>query len=461
VAGTVFTRLRRASKLLAVVKSLSFLSGRPLNRNAVMSANKRNGQMERVNETSQPSLLAVIAPGFLVAATGVGAGDLATASFAGSQLGLTILWAVIVGGLLKFILTEGLARWQLVTGQTFLEGVAHRFGHIVGWLFLPYLLLWSFFVGSAIMSACGITLHAMIPVFNDAANGKVFFGILSSLIGLGFVLAGGFQLFEKVMGICIGIMFITVMVTALLLWPGTTEVISGLLIPVIPDAQGLGITWTVALIGGVGGTLTILCYGYWIREKGRMGTDAIKICRIDLAIGYSMTILFGVAMVIIGSTIKIEGQGAGLLVTLAESLEKSLGFWGRWLFLIGAFSAIFSSLLGVWQAVPYLFADIWSLFIKRTDQTSSGNITKSMPYRVYLFAIAFLPMLGLLMSFKEVQKLYAVIGAMFFPLLAIALLILNGKGAWVGDFTNRPLTIVMLLATLAFFGSMAWMKWVG
>ena len=49
------------------------------------------------------------------------AGDLATASFTGSQLGTAILWAVVVGGFLKFVLTEGLARWQLVTGQTFLE----------------------------------------------------------------------------------------------------------------------------------------------------------------------------------------------------------------------------------------------------------------------------------------------------------------------------------------------------
>ena len=426
-----------------------------------MSSSYRNDKKKQAHETSQPSLLAIIAPGFLVAATGVGAGDLATASFAGSQLGLAVLWAVAVGGLLKFILTEGLGRWQLVTGQTFLEGVAHRLGLIVGWVFLPYLLLWSFFVGSALMSACGVTLHAMIPLFNDAANGKVFFGILSSLVGLNLVLAGGFQLFEKVMGICIGIMFITVVVTALLLWPGTTEVISGLLIPTIPDAQGIGISWTVALIGGVGGTLTILCYGYWIREKGRMGTDAIKVCRIDLAIGYSMTVLFGLAMVIIGNTIEIEGQGASLLVKLAESLEKPLGAWGHWLFLIGAFSAIFSSLLGVWQAVPYLFADIWRLFIERTDLSSSINLTKSMPYRVYLFAITFLPMLGLLMSFKEVQEFYAVIGAMFIPLLAIALLILNGKRAWMGDFANRPLTIVMLFATLAFFGSIAWTKWVG
>jgi len=42
--------------------------------------------------------LSVIVPGLLVAATGVGAGDLATASFAGSYLGVAILWAVVVGG---------------------------------------------------------------------------------------------------------------------------------------------------------------------------------------------------------------------------------------------------------------------------------------------------------------------------------------------------------------------------
>lgn len=417
--------------------------------------------MEHVVETNRPGFLAMIMPGFLIAATGVGVGDLATASFTGSHLGLAVLWAVVAGGLLKFTLNEGLARWQLVTGRTFLEGVAHRFGPMVGWLFLPYLLLWSFFVGSALLSACGVTLHAMLPLFDHAATAKLVFGMLASVAGLALVWTGNFRLFEKVMGVCIGVMFTTVVVTALLLWPGTSEVVSGLLVPTIPDARGTGITWTIALIGGVGGTLTILCYGYWIREKGRVGTEAIKYCRIDLAVGYGMTVLFGLAMVIIGSTIEIEGRGAGLLVVLAQSLEKPLGSAGRWLFLVGAFSAVFSSLLGVWQAVPYLFADIWNLFVRRGDQPLSVNITQGTPYRIYLLALAFLPMLGLFMGFREVQKLYSVIGALFMPLLAVALLILNGKRAWVGDFANRPLTKMLLLATVAFFGAMAWMKWAG
>lgn len=407
-------------------------------------------------------ILAIIAPGILLAATGVGAGDLATASFAGSQLGVAILWAVVIGGLLKFVVTEGLVRWQLVTGQTFLEGVATRFGAVIGWLFLPYLLLWSFFVGSALMSACGVALHALIPVFDEAQTAKVVFGVLSGIAGLILVSYGGFRLFEKVMSVCIGLMFITVIITAVLLWPDTSTVLKGLLVPTIPEVETDGITWTVALIGGVGGTLTMLCYGYWIKEKQREDVSFLKICRIDLGVGYFMTVLFGLAMVIIGSSVAIEGKGAGLLVTLSNQLETVLGPVGAWVFLLGALGAVFSSLLGVWQAVPYLFADFWGLFFskqKRAQLAAGEDLSQSRPYKVYLWGIAIIPMLGLLVSFKEMQKLYAVVGAAFIPLVAIALLIMNGRAAWVGDHRNSWLVSAALLAVVAFFGTMAFMKW--
>ena len=102
-------------------------------------------------------MLAVLGPGILVAATGVGAGDLATAAFTGSVLGLAILWAVIVGAFLKFVLNEGLARWQLATSTTLLEGCADRFGRPIIWLFLCYLVAWSFLVAAALMGAVGVT----------------------------------------------------------------------------------------------------------------------------------------------------------------------------------------------------------------------------------------------------------------------------------------------------------------
>ncbi len=47
----------------------------------------------------------------LVAATGVGGGDLAAATFSGAKLGVAILWAVHLGAFFKFVLNESLTRW--------------------------------------------------------------------------------------------------------------------------------------------------------------------------------------------------------------------------------------------------------------------------------------------------------------------------------------------------------------
>jgi len=401
-------------------------------------------------------VLAIIGPGLLVAATGIGAGDLATASFAGSYLGTAVLWAAVVGAFLKFVVTEGLARWQFATGTTLLEGVVEHLGRPAGWLFLAYLLLWSFFVGSALISACGVTLHALIPVFDDPERGKVVFGVCASLLGLGLVLAGGYALFETVMKVCIAFMLITVILTAIVVWPGTAEVLRGLFIPSLP-AEGLD--WTVALLGGIGGTVTVLCYGYWLREEGRSGAGALRTSRIDLASAYVLTGVFGIAMVIIGSTLELDGRGAGLLVTLAERLEASLGPTGKWVFLAGALGAVFSSLLGVWQAVPYLFADVWRMLGTAPGYRpaiADTVDTCSAPYRGYLFALALLPMAGLFFSFREVQKIYAIAGAWFIPALTLVLLVLNGRSALVGErFKNRPTTVAALLLVMAFFSWIA------
>ncbi|NQZ68990.1 MAG: Nramp family divalent metal transporter [Lentisphaeria bacterium] len=399
--------------------------------------------------------LLTIGPGLLVAATGVGAGDLASGALAGSNVGLAILWSVPLGAFLKYVLNEGLTRWQLATGQTLLEGAILRLGKPVQYLFIVYLLIWSYYVGVALMGACGVTLHAMIPIFDKASTAKVVFGIAASLAGCGLVMLGGFKLFERIMNVTIVVMFVIVITTALLICKDWGGVFQGLLTPQIP-AGGLG--WTLALMGGVGGTLTVLCYGYWIREKGRTDKSDLKTCRLDLAVAYIATALFGIAMVIIGSEIQVEGKGAGLIVTLADALEKPLGPAGRWLFLIGAFGALFSSLLGVWQAVPYIFADFCRLTKELKTPTDSGpkKMTiideKGSAYRGYLFAITLVPMVGLMYSFTQMQLIYAVFGAFFMPLLAAVLLIMNNRESWVGaDMKNRWFSNSVLVLTLVFF----------
>ena len=407
-------------------------------------------------------LFSLVGPGILVAATGVGAGDLATAGFAGSQLGVAVLWAILVGAFFKFVLTEGLMRWQLATGKTLLEGVARHLGPIPGWLFLVYFILWSYFVGSALISANGVALLALVPVFDNPMTGKIVLGAAASILGLILARKGGFKLFEKVMGVCILIMFVTVAISAVIVAPSLSELAKGLVIPSIPKINEGGIGWTLALMGGVGGTVTILCYGYWITEEGRKSPENLSFCRIDLGIGYLVTALFGIAMTVIGSNVVASGSGAGLIVNLADALAESVGPAARWAFLIGALGAVFSSLLGVWQSTPYLFADLWRLFVEQENiQASSAADTSSKPYRFFQYALAFVPTLGLLVEFKEVQKIYGIAGALFLPMLTIALLILNGRKKWTGDLTNRPMTTATLVSILGFFSWMAWRSWFG
>jgi hypothetical protein len=94
--------------------------------------------------------------------------------------------------------------------------------------------------------------------------------------------------------------------------------------------------------------------------------------------------------------------------------------------------------------------------IKRKGVDRSSGIqevhTGSLPYRLYLLLLTFVPMAGLLTSFKQAQKIYAIFGALFIPLLALVLLYLNGRSALVGkSLKNRPLTTTGLALTVAFF----------
>ncbi len=404
------------------------------------------------------NLVSTIGPGILVAATGVGAGDLATGAFTGTKLGLAILWAVVLGAFFKFVLNEGLTRWQLATGDSLLEGAMSRFGRPAQYGFLVYFLAWSFMVAAALMSACGVAAHAILPLYHDPSTGKITYGIVLSLIGAALVRLGGYRLFEKVMNVCIGLMFVTVVVTAVLLKPSWGKLMTGLLWPTIPQFGAEGLAWTIALMGGVGGTVTVLCYGYWIREKERFNDDDLRVCRIDLAIAYAMTALFGLAMVVIGSTIQVEGSGATLVIKLADKLVQEVGLIGKWAFLLGAWGTVFSSLLGVWQSVPYLFADLWGMMYKGQLSKKRSVDTHSKFYRWYLYAIATIPMVGLWVGFANMQKLYAIVGALFIPMLALTLLLLNGRAKWVGErYRNHPLTSIILLVILLFFLVVGWL----
>ncbi len=393
-----------------------------------------------------PGMLRAIGPGIIIAATGVGAGDLVAAAVCGAIFGTRVLWAVLAGALLKFALNEGLARWQLATGTTLLEGWAHRLPRLFFLGFLAYLFLWSFVVAGALMAACGLAANALCPSLTVAA-----WGALHSLAALLLVLLGRYQLLERLMKGLIALMFLVVMVCAVLTAPGWREILSGLL-PVIPAGRA---ALVVGLIGGVGGSVTLLSYGYWIRERGWRGPERLGLSRIDLGVAYLLTGLFGMAVVVVAAGVRPEvATGSGMVLGLAERVGAAVGPVGRWSFLLGFWGAVFSSMLGVWQGVPYIFADSVNILRSRSGQGDTVvPLDRSPAYRAWLVYLALPPMV-LLLAAKPVWLVmaYAVSGALFMPVLAATLLILNNRQGWIGRWRNGPAGNILIILALLLFG---------
>jgi Mn2+/Fe2+ NRAMP family transporter len=382
----------------------------------------------------------IILPGLLVAATGVGAGDLITAGFAGNALGYSILLLPFLGALFKYVLSEGLSRWQIATNTTLLEGWVAYHGSLAKFLFLLFLVLWSYMVGGALINACAAAAQS----FFSFENSFIYFGILHSLFALLLVRLGNFKLFEMIMSVLVAVMFLTVIFTSVLFvesWEQLLSQMFSLNLPALTNSWGIGV------LGGVGGTLTILSYSYWMKEAGREGDIGLKYCRIDLAVSYFLTALFSFSMIIIGKNIDLTGASKALYpLKVALLFDERLGDGFGNLFLIGFWCGVLSSLLGVWQSVPYLFADL----IGQIKNEKIENLNKTGYYKNYLYLLAIIPLTTLWIKFESIQKLYAIVGALFMPILALSLLYLGNLKS-LAKFKNSWLANSLLVGTLIIF----------
>ena len=393
--------------------------------------------------------LRLIGPGLAVAATGVGAGDLLAAMLAGASFGATLLWVIVLGATLKLALNEGVARWQLATGTTLIDGWGDHLGRAFQIGFLVYLVGWSFIVAGGLMSACGVAAHALLPGLPIGV-----WGVLHSLAAVVLVVVGRYRRFESLMKILVAVMAATLLVSAVLVGPELVAVVRGLLVPRLPRGSA---TTVLSLMGGVGGSVTILSYGYWIREKGWRGGRWLPTVRRDLVVGYLLTAVFGAAMLVLASAALAADvglpPGSQGLVACANAIEQgaaarlgpAVGSAASAAFLIGLWAAVFTSTLGVWQGVPYLFAD----FVGRRSETVDE---RSWLYRGYLLYLALPPMVLLVLDRPVwVIKLYTLTGGLFMPILAASLLWLTTRRRFMGDHRTRLVGTIAMAAALALF----------
>jgi Mn2+/Fe2+ NRAMP family transporter len=388
----------------------------------------------------------VVGPGLIVAATGIGAGDLVATMVAGSAYGYALLWAVILGVVIKIVLVEGAGRWTLATGRTIFDGWK-SLGLWAVIYFGIYVVIWGFSYGAAAMSGVGLALNGLFPGVDVR-----YWAMLAGVAGLLLVWFGKYKPFENVMAVLIGVMFVTVVGSAIMTTPNLGQIAAGL-VPIIPDGAVLN---TLGLAGGVGGTITLAAYGYWLTEKGWSTPRWMRVMRLDNAWAYVMSGVFVVSMLIVGAELLFSAgmavaDGEEGLIDVADVLSQRYGSFMAPLFLVGFFAATFSSILGVWHGVSLMFAD----FVATTRNLPSDDRRRGAGgtyYRAYILWLTFPPMALLFLDRPILLVvLYGALGSLFMPFLALTLLILMNSKAVPLRWRNRWWVNVILVLVAGMF----------
>src|SRR5687767_452656 len=116
------------------------------------------------------SRLRIVGPGLIMAATGVGAGDMVSSLNAGT----------VYGTILK--------GWRSL-------------GRFVSGFFVVYLLILTFVFGAAAMSASALAFTAMFPILPLWA-----WAVLHGIFGFAVCITGRYKLFERVMEFFVALM---------------------------------------------------------------------------------------------------------------------------------------------------------------------------------------------------------------------------------------------------------------
>lgn len=398
--------------------------------------------------------LRMIGPGIVLAMASVGAGDMVTTLNSSSQFGLGLIWVFIVGLILKFGLTEAIARLQLAGSRTFLSHLTDIGGRFLPAVFLGIVLLVGLFYGSGLTAITTLTMQALMP---GLPYWPTFIVIVTSAVVL--IGIGRYGIVESAMlgfGILMFLGMIWVAITSAG-GAGTSHAAESA-VPTLPAGSFITV---LSLIGGVGGAVGIIAYAYWIREKGWNGPQWKSIVRIDSISSYVFIAVFAVAMTVVGTfllyTTDKTIDGSEAVIPLADSLVPLAGEIGRIAYLLCLIAIVYSSILGGFSAIGYLLADGVRVLRRIDDEKANQSMApSSVPYRlalVYVLVCSFA--VSTLGEPVALVIVYATVSAFVLPILSISLLLLLNRKTFPATLRNGPWSNIILMACLALFGFLA------
>ncbi|MDH3640542.1 MAG: Nramp family divalent metal transporter [Gammaproteobacteria bacterium] len=323
----------------------------------------------RAAPTTAIGRLKYLGPSVIVSGSIVGSGEIILTSSLGAAVGFSLLWWVLLGCWSKSIVQAELGRYVVATGDTYLRALARLPGRIPGprgpvaWPI--WLGLLGFIPGVAglggIMGGAGQALTLLVPQISDTVGALVVCGVVTLLLA-----GGAYRRLENVMLTLVIAFTATTLVCAIAMQftefrLDTADLIAGLSF----DFPIEYIVLAMAAYGYTGvNTGEVAAYTYWCVEKGYpsyIGAERDDAAWVGRARGWIRVLQMDVwvtLLILTCATLPFYFLGAGVLNPLGERPEgqatiaslsnmftATLGPWAFWLFAIGAFSILFSSVV--------------------------------------------------------------------------------------------------------------------
>jgi manganese transport protein len=346
---------------------------------------------------------------------------------------MLLLWVLVFAVVATIVLQEMSARLALASGKGLVESLsalAPPWGNTIAWSTGLAAVFGVIAFEAGNLSGAGLGLAAMSSVEPALWTGAV------AIVAAGLLLTGRYRLIEQVLMVCVALMGVVFVVTAVAVAPDPMRLLRGLFLPRIPADGALTV---LALVGTTVVPYNIYLHASVVRERWS-DTDALPAARRDLVLAVSVGGLISAAIVITAAA-SLPGTVITSGADMAPQLEPLLGHWARLMFGLGLATAGLTSAITAPLAAAYIMTGL-----VRADSRLSGRMSRGVMIGVVGT--------GALFALSGVQPVQLIVFAqaangLILPLIALALLLALNNRARLGEHVNGPIGNAIGLSTIA------------
>ncbi len=389
--------------------------------------------------TRMGRLAKIIGPGIIAVLSWLGAGDLITSSVAGANYGYAMMWVLAVSLLLRFLIVNIIARFQLCNnqGMTILQGYAqlHPF---FAWFMLGYALIMGHLTNAYMIKGAGEALATLLHINQPLlASFAVVLGVWL-LVGRNI-----YSLIEGVMKGLLALMTLAFMALAIMSKPDVGGILAGTIGFSIPPDEGVhgALLVAVSVIGAVAGSIANFVHPYVMRQKGWVGPEHKRIQRNDLLFAVFVGIIINLAIWVVGAEIlRPNGIEVKTLDDLGSALQMFFGTGGWLIFFVGVFATLFASIAGKTTAFPMLITDAFQHIRPERREKYGKEFHHDPMHKWFMLFILVTPLVWSLPGMPDFVTLTIGVNALNIiglPVISLGLLIMSNQKKLLGKYRNN------------------------